>query len=166
MHRLLLALLALSLAAPAAAQTNPPAVERATHALGALWRPLEGPISEASITTTCAGAVEEMNAVAAALPADLSPANLARVRPEHGLLIVPADAAGFAYFFPPASLSWFSPGLGAVTVLDEAQGLIGAQDAEGHTFVLQLGHAGQRAVLRVRPPQGALATYVGCAQAS
>jgi hypothetical protein len=53
--------------------------------------------------------------------------------------------------------------MGAIAVLDEAQGLIGVRDAGGRDIGFQLGRAGQRAVLRIRPPQGALITFVGCA---
>ncbi len=163
MVRLLIALLTLGAAWPAAAETNVVA-QRAAEALGGIWRPVSGPISAAAITSACAGAREEMNGIEAALPRDLTPANLAELRPERGLLIVPADEAGFVYFFPPAGISWFASGLGIMTVLDEAQGLIGVQDALGRNVGLQLGHAGQHAVLRVRPPEGPLLTFVGCAQ--
>ena len=51
----------------------------------------------------------------------------------------------------------------AIAVLDEAQGLIGIRDAGGRDIAFQLGRAGERPVLRIRPPEGTLLTFVGCA---
>lgn len=158
-----LLILACLLAAPAAAQDNAQ-VARAAHALAANWRPVAGALTEASIRTACTGALEEIAAVDAAMPPVLNAQSLARVRSLHGLLIIPAgEDPAVAYFIPPADLTWFTSGLGAIAVLDEAQGLIGVRDAGGHDIALQLGRAGQRAVLRIRPPQGTLLTFVGCA---
>ncbi len=156
-------LLACLVTAPAAAQGNAQ-VARAARALAANWRPVAGTLSEASIRTACAGAVEEIAAVDAAMPPILNAASMARVRALHGLLIIPAgDDPAVAYFIPPPELTWFTSGLGAIAVLDEAHGLIGVRDAGGQDIALQLGHAGERAVLRIRPPEGALLTFVGCA---
>jgi hypothetical protein len=161
--RVLLCALALLFAAPAAAQDNA-AVARASAALAANWRPVTGALSEASIRTACTGAVEEIAAVDAAMPPVLTAQSLARVRSLRGLLIIPAgDDPAVAYFIPPASLDWFTSGLGAIAVLDEAQGIIGVRDAAGRNIGFQLGRAGQRPVLRIRPPEGAVLTFVGCA---
>jgi hypothetical protein len=151
-------------AVPAMAQTDTAQAQRASHALSAIWRPVTGPLTEASIRDACAGAAEEIATVEAAIPNILTPQSTARVRAPRGLLIIPTrDDPAWAFFIPPAELSWFTSGLGAIAVLDEAQGIIGVRDAGGHNIGLQLGRAGQRAVLRIRPPEGALLTYVGCA---
>lgn len=161
--RALLAALALCFAAPAAAQTAPD-IGRAARALAANWRPVSGALTEAAIREACTGAVEEIAAVEAALPRELTPQSMARVRAPRGLLIIPTgDDPAWAFFIPPAELSWFTSGMGAIAVLDEGQGLIGVRDAGGHDIGFQLGRAGQRAVLRIRPPQGAPLTFVGCA---
>ena len=161
--RFLLIALACLIAAPAAAQT-PADVARASGALSAVWRPVTGNLTEASIRDACAGAVEEIAAVEAAMPRTLTPESMARVRALHGLLVIPSgDDPAWAFFIPPRELDWFTSGMGAIAVLDEAQGLIGVRDAGGRDIALQLGRAGQRAVLRIRPPEGALLTYVGCA---
>lgn len=165
MRTLLLALtLGLCVAAPAAAQTDSTQVARASRALSAIWRPVTGPLTEASIRDACEGAVEEIAAVEAAMPNVLTPQSTARVRAQRGLLIIPSgDDPSLAFFIPPAELSWFTSGLGAIAVLDEARGFIGVREAGGRDIGLQLGRAGQRAVLRIRPPEGALLTFVGCA---
>ncbi|HYD88470.1 MAG TPA: hypothetical protein VEA80_13420 [Vitreimonas sp.] len=165
--RFLLFALACLFAAPAAAQSNAE-LQRASAALSAIWRPITGPLTTAAVETACAGAVQEMAAVEAALPPVLTPDSLARVRALRGFLIVPAgDDPAWAYFFPPPDLAWFRSGIGALTVLDQAQGLIGVRDASGQNIALQLGRAGEHAVLRVRPPQGgAPLAFVGCAASS
>lgn len=163
MRSALIALACLVVATPAAAQGSSD-VGRASQALSAIWRPLDGSLTEASIRDACAGAVEEIAAVEAAMPPVLTPASMARLRALHGLLIIPTgDDPAWAFFIPPAELPWFTSGLGAIAVLDEAQGLIGVRDAGGRDIAFQLGRAGQHAVLRIRPPEGELLTYVGCA---
>ena len=160
---LVLALVCL-VAAPAAAQTDNAQVARASRSLAAIWRPVATPLTEASIREACAGAVEEIAAVEAAMPSDLTPTSMAGVRAPHGLLVIPSgDDPAWAFFIPPAELSWFTSGLGAITVLDEAQGMIGVRDAGRRDITFQIGRAGQRAVLRIRPPQGTMLTFVGCA---
>jgi len=162
--RIVLFVLACLIAAPAAAQTDNGQIARASHALAANWRPVTGTLSEASIRSACAGAVEEIATVDAALPAVLNADTMARVRAPHGLLIIPAgDDPAYAFFIPPADMSWFTSGMGAIAVLNEAQGQMSVRDAGGRTIALQLGRAGGHAVLRVSPPQGALLTFVGCA---
>jgi hypothetical protein len=79
-------------AAPALAQRAGPAsdVARASQALSALWRPL--PVLEASaLESACQGALEEIEAVEAALPPVLTQDSLARVRTLRGLLIIPTE---------------------------------------------------------------------------
>ena len=162
--RLVLFALACLVAAPAAAQTNNAQIARASHALAANWRPVTGALTEASVRTACAGAVEEIASVDAALPRVLNADTMARVRAPHGLLIIPTgDDPTYAFFIPPAAMSWFTSGLGAIAVLNEAQGRMSVRDAGGRTIALQLGRAGGHAVLLVSPPQGTLMTFVGCA---
>jgi len=164
--RTLIFALACLVAAPAAAQDTAD-VARASNALSAIWRPVSGPLTVASIETACTGAVEEMAAIEAALPPVLTPQSLARVRALRGFLILPSDDdPAWLYFFPSRDLAWFRSGIGAVAVLDEAQGLLGVRDASGQDIALQLGRAGEHAVLRVRSPDGAPITFVGCAPSS
>src|SRR5262245_52851745 len=93
--------LACLFAAPAMAQTDNAQVQRASHALSAIWRPVTGPLTEASIRDACAGAVEEIAAVEAAIPNVLTPQSTARVRAPHGLLIIPtSDDPAWAFFIP------------------------------------------------------------------
>lgn len=163
MRVFLFALACLLAAAPASAENNEQAA-RASRALAANWRPVTGALTEASIRDACAGAVQEIAAVEAAMPRDLTPESLASVRSLHGLLVIPSgDDPALAFFIPPAELGWFTSGLGAIAVLDEAQGLLGVRDAGGRDIALQLGRAGTRPVLRIRPPEGAMLTFVGCA---
>lgn len=163
--RFFLIALAFLAATPAVAQEDAQ-VRRASSALAAIWRPITGPVSPASIQTACAGAVEEMALIEAALPPVLDPESLARVRALRGLLIIPSgDDPAWSYFFPAADMAWFHSGIGAIAVLDESQGLIGVRDSGGQDVAFQLGRAGEHPVLRIRPPQGgALLTFVGCAR--
>jgi len=161
MLRPLLIMLALLAPLPAAAQSSPaPDVARATRALSAMWRPLA---DAASVEAACAGAVEEIAAVEAALPPVVTQQSLARVRALHGLLVVPTDDPQAAYFFPDATMPWFAAGLGAVAVIDEAQGFVGVRDAAGRDIAFQLGRGGQHPLLRIRNPEGQVLNFVGCA---
>jgi len=165
--RTLIFALACLVAVPAAAQDTPD-VARASNALSAIWRPVTGPLTVVSIQAACSGAVQEMAAIEAALPPVLTPESLARVRALRGFLILPSgDDPAWLYFFPSRDLAWFRSGIGAVAVLDEAQGLLGVRDASGQDIALQLGRAGDHAVLRLRqPPDGPMLTFVGCAPSS
>jgi hypothetical protein len=163
MLRSLLVALFLLAPLPAAAQTATSDVARATHALSAMWRPMAG---AASVDAACAGAIEEIEAVEAALPPVLTQQSLARVRALRGLLVVPTDDPQVAYFFPDASMPWFTSGLGAVAVLDEAEGFVGVRDAGGRDIALQLGRGGEHALLRIRNPDGQVLNFVGCAPTS
>ena len=162
--RALLFALAVALAAPAAAQQNGD-VATASQRLAAIWRPVNGALTEASMRDACAGAVEELAAVEASMPPVLTPESMARVRSLHGLLIIPSsDDPAWMFFIPPRDLDWFTSGMGAIAPIDDPQsGLIGVRDAGGRDIALQLGRAGQRGVLRVRAPEGSLLTFVGCA---
>jgi hypothetical protein len=164
MLRLLLFTVVCFALAPAMAQTAPAAPEatRAVRALSALWRPVAA-TDGASIEAACAGALEEIEAVEAALPPVLTPESLARVRTLHGLLVVPTDDPQVAYFFPDVSMPWFTSGLGAVGVISETDGFVGVRDAAGADFALQLGRAGRQAMLRLRAPDGQILNFVGCA---
>lgn len=158
-------ILACLLICPAMAQSPAPAdpqTVRASTALSALWRPITALRAEL-IATACSGAAEEVEAVEAALPPVLTPASLAMVRTLRGLLIIPTEDATASYFFPDASLPWFASGLGTIGVIDEAEGFIGVRDAEGHEFALQLGRAGNHAVLRLRNPENRILIFVACA---
>ena len=89
MLRPLLALAVLLLPLPAAAQSaTAPDVARAARALSAMWRPMTG---ATSVEQACSGAIEEIEAVEAALPPVVTQSSLARVRALRGLLIVPTD---------------------------------------------------------------------------
>lgn len=150
---------------PAAAQTPAatPEIARATTAIGAMWRPVEGALSADSLRTACAGAEQEMQALDAAMPSELTDETASRVRGIRGLHIVPiADTPGAAYFFPPISMTWFSSGLGGFSVINEAEGFIGVRDSENHEFAFQVGRAGTHPMLRIRRPTGEIVTLAGC----
>ena len=165
MLRPLLALVVLMLPLTAAAQTAPtqPDVAQATRALSAMWRPMTG---AASVEAACAGALEEIEAVEAALPPVLTQQSLARVRALRGLLIVPTDDPQVAYFFPDRSMAWFTSGMGAIPLTNEAEGFVGVRDAAGRDIALQLGRGGEHALLRIRNPEGQVLNFVGCAPTS
>jgi hypothetical protein len=166
MRLLFVVLMGLACVPAAAAQdaAGSPELARATRALAAIWRPVSGGLTGPAIDAACAGALEEMAAVEAALPPVLTPESLSRVRALRGLLIVPAEgAAGQAYFFPPRDLLWLSSGLGAISVVNETEGYLALRDAAGRDFAVQLGRAGRTAVLRIRPPEGEILSFVGCA---
>lgn len=165
--RLSMAVAALALfALPAAAQrpAASPELTRAAGAIGAVWCPVDGALTARSIAAACAGAEQEMRALDAAMPAELDARSAARVRGIRALHVVPlADTPGAAYFFPPLAMTWFTPGLGAYSVISEADGFIGVRDAGGQELAFQIGRAGDRPVLRIRQPDGALLTLAGCA---
>ncbi len=161
MLRSVLIALALLAPMPAAAQAASAAeATRAARALSAMWRPIA---DAASVDAACAGALEEIEAVEAALPPVLTQASLARVRALRGLLIVPTDDPQAAYFFPDPTMDWFASGMGAIGVISEAEGFIGVRDAGGRDIALQLGRGGEHALLRVRDPEGRILNFVGCA---
>jgi hypothetical protein len=164
MRRALIALFCLA-AWPAAAQTPAasPELTRASNALGAMWRPVEGAITGPSIQAACAGAEQEMRALDAAIPAELDDQSAGRVRGLRGLHIIPiADTPGAAYFFPPLNMTWFNPGLGGYSVISEAEGFIGVRDAAGQEFAFQIGRAGTHPMLRIRRTSGEILTLAGC----
>lgn len=162
MIRCLALALALHSAAPAAAQ--PGDIAGAMHRLAAIWRPIAAGANQEAVRAACAGAIEELAAVDAELPAELSPQNLARLRPPSGLIVIPlGDEPTGAYFFPPAALPWFASGLGAVSVVDEAHGRLSVRDAAGAEIGLQLGALGSTPALRVSSAEGEARTFVGCA---
>lgn len=164
MKRILAALLCLA-AWPAFAQTPTatPELTRASNALGAMWRPVEGPLTGDSIRAACAGAEQEMRALDAAMPSELTDESAARVRGLRGLHIIPiARTPGAAYFFPPLNMPWFNSGVGGFSVIDEANGLIGVRDAGGQELGFQRGLAGTQPMLRIRRPSGEIVTLAGC----
>jgi hypothetical protein len=165
MNRAVIVALYIVAAGPAAAQTAPstPELTRASNAIGALWRPLEGPITAESISAACAGASEELRALDAAMPAELTSESAARVRGLRGLHVIPiAGRPGAAYFFPPLGMTWFTPGLGAFSVINEAEGFIGIRDASGQELAFQVGRAGTHPMLRIRKPDQSVITLAGC----
>lgn len=162
-------LLGLGAASPALAQSQPSEATRAARALTAIWRPIAAAdmATPSAVVTACRGALEEVDAVEAALPTVIDPVSLAQVRALRGLLIVPAgEDPSVAYFFPNRDLAWFTSGLGAITVLSPNEGLIGVRDAGGHDIAFQLGHMGGKPMLRIRDPGGAILDFVGCASTS
>jgi hypothetical protein len=164
--RALLAALVCLAALPASAQTPSvtPELARATEAIGALWRPIEGEISADSVRAACTGAPQELEALDAAIPAELTPETAARVRGLRGLHVIPvAGRPGAAYFFPPLGMTWFTPGLGGFSVINEAEGFIGIRDAAGQELAFQIGRAGGRPMLRIRKPDDDILNLVGCA---
>lgn len=164
MKRPLIALLCL-VAWPSAAQTPAatPELNRATNAIGAMWRPIDGPLTGESIRTACSGAEEEMRALDAAMPAELNDESAARVRGLRGLHVIPiAHTPGAAYFFPPLDMTWFSSGLGGFSVINEAEGFIGVRDARDQELAFQIGRAGGHPMLRIRRPTGEIVTLAGC----
>ncbi|MCX7358689.1 MAG: hypothetical protein NT015_11210 [Alphaproteobacteria bacterium] len=164
MRRVLIALVCL-FALPAAAQTPAasPELTRATNALGAIWRPIDGPITTETLRAACAGAEQEMQALDAAMPPELNEESAARVRGLRGLHIIPiAQTPGAAYFFPPLNMPWFHSGLGGFSVIDEANGLIGVRDSGDQDLGFQIGRAGTHPMLRVRRPTGEIVTFAGC----
>ena len=163
--RALLFVLACMAVTPAVAQTTTPEVARASTALAAIWRPVTGTITGASLTAACQGAREEMEAIESALPAVLTPDSLARVRSFHSLIIVPTqENPAVAFFFPSGEMNWFTPGLGSINVISEPEGFLAVRDAENHDIAIQIGHAGDHAMIRVRPPgTSTFTTFVGCA---
>jgi hypothetical protein len=152
-------------ACPAAAQTPAatPELTRASQAIGALWRPVQGQLSAESLRTACTGAEQEMRALDAAMPDRLDEASAARMRGLRGLHVVTiANVPGAAYFFPPLGMDWFTSGLGGYSVISEAEGFIGVRDAGDHEFAFQVGRAGNHPVLRIRKPDGDMLTLAGC----
>lgn len=163
--RLVLCLLVVAAFSLTAAQAQTEAgseIARASRAVSYLWRPVPALHADA-VNAACGGAEQEIEAVEAALPPVLTPESLARVRTLHGLLIIPTDEPANPYFFPDRSLTWFASGLGAVQVINEAEGFIGVQDASGQQLAFQLGAAGGKPILRIRDPQGTILNFVGCA---
>lgn len=165
MRTLTIALLSLLTAASALALAQAPEPGRAAQALGANWRPIDpaGLGSPEALQSACAGAIEEIAAVEAMLPATLDAPGLARVRSPQGLVIVASDRADAVYLFAPAAMRWLGSGLATLAVLDEAQGRLALRDAGGTSFSVQIGRVGGRAVMRVQPPDGGLLTLAGCA---
>lgn len=167
MKRLLAALLVLAAAAPAVAQTRiaSPDETRASQALAAMWRPLPTMTAEA-VTAACRGAAAEIDAVDAALPAELTPESLTRVHALRGILVIPTEDPNISYFFPDRSLTWFASGPGAVAMISESDGFIGVRDAAGTDIPIEYGQAGGHPVIRVQQPNGPIHTFVGCAPTS
>jgi hypothetical protein len=106
-----------------------------------------------------------MEAVDSALPAELTTESLARVRTFHSLMVVPTNEnPGMAFFFAGPDMAWFTSGLGAISVVSEPEGFLAVRDAGSHDIALQLGHAGDSRMLRVRAPgTSTFTTFVGCA---
>lgn len=160
--------LALATAQPAAAQTPAPESDLALVArlLGAIWRPLPATGPGAPRTTfesACGEAVEEMDALNAQLPADVTPEATRAVRAPRGFVIVNAAEPGEAFLFPNAELTAIASGPARFVITDRAQGRIDLTDAAGHVTQLQLGVAGGKALMRILRVGAPPLTYVGCA---
>jgi hypothetical protein len=157
------------LTAQASAQTPaPPTLAQSELAhvarlIGAIWRPLPENANQASLTAACAGAIEEMNAVNAQLPEDVTPEATRAVRAERGLVIVNAAAPGEAYLFPNPELAGVASGPARFVVIDSAQGRVDLTDSAGRIFRLQLGIAGGKAMMRILRGEAPPLAYVGCA---
>lgn len=160
-----LAFAAAMLAASAAAAQTSPELQRASQAVAAIWRPFDpAAVSPETFDAQCQGWSEEMAAVEAAIPEELTSVALAQVRASRGLIIVPAaDDPAAVFVFPAADMTWFASGLGRISVLEEAQGYVGLQDALGQSYTLQLGRQARRPVMRLRQPGGEVISFVGCA---
>ena len=165
MRRLVFAL-ALACAPPAAAQAPAEDIARVSRLLAANWRPL-GPDAasapRAAFAAACAGAVEEMETLDAALPAELTPEALAPIRPPTGFIIVATDQPERIFLFPNPALNWIASGEAVITAADAASGIVRLRDAAEREAELQLGISGAQAMLRLTAPGGALRLYVGCA---
>ena len=165
MRALVLAILVCFAAPSALAQTQAATAEltRAANALGAIWRPIARPFTGEGVRAACAGAAEEMSALDAAMPNELTAESAARVRGLRGFHIIPlARTPGAAYYFPPLGMNWFSSGLGSFSVISEADGFIGLRDATGLDVAVQVGRAGAHPILMLRPPSGEPVAFVGC----
>lgn len=157
----------------ASAQTPQAADDDLTRAWGVLaadWRPFDIDAADASAAaaSACEGALEEMQALDAAMPEDLSAAALSQIRAPHGLIIIPSDTDPHrAYIFPTADLSFMTSGPAAVAVTDAEDAVVSLTDASGRETQLQLGSVETLPVMRLQPPAAARPLYfVGCASTS
>jgi hypothetical protein len=155
MRALIIALL-LAFTTAASAQNNPVA------GLTANWRQVDA-FTTVGFDAACTGAQAELDALDAALPRVLTPESLQRVRTLRGLVIISADdVPGGVYVFAPPALEWIASGLATVRTLDEREGFLRLTDAAGVDIALQRGAAGGRPVLRLRGPDNAILSFVGC----
>lgn len=134
--------------------------------LGALWRPL--PASPAGVAddvfaSACAGALEELEVLAAQFPEDLTPEAVRGLRATQGLALSPGAEPGQIFVFPSPTMRSVAGGLGRFAIFDAAQGRIDLTDAAGATLRLQLGQAGGRSVLRILREGEQPQAFVGCA---
>lgn len=168
MRQFALAAMVFALALPAAAQTPAPQEQQlatAAHELAALWRPVAGRLTEASLRGACEGALEEMTALDAQLPEHMTVAALAAIRSQQGLVMVPTDENPTVLFvFPSDDLRGVASGLASFRLDPAGQGRVVLRDALGHDTGIQLGQAGGHTLMRINPRQsGDIQTYVGCA---
>ena len=156
--------LALALAIPATAQPNAAAdISQASRQLAANWRPFAGPATVATFRAACQGAPQELATLDGSLPSNLNGASLGLVRAPQGFIIVPtSDDPASAFLFPNAQLVFITPGLATIQIVDAAQGRVNLRDAAGVVTQLQLGHAGQHAVMRILRQGMDPLTFVGC----
>lgn len=155
-----------ALAQDASAETD---LARAARMLAASWRPIPGLATaglETAIAEACEGAPEELSALDAALPDNLSAPALQAVRAQRGLVVVATEDPGAAYLFPGPDLPGVASGLAAMRLVDAAAGRVSLTDAAGREIQLQLGVAGGRAMMRVLSGDGAPQVYVGCVATS
>ncbi len=171
MRTLLLALaLALGCALPASPQTAVTPERQlalAARQLAAIWRPLApGAMTGATLAAACQGAIEEMAALDLRLPDPMTAEALRDIRAEQGVVFVPTDEnPTFLFVFPDDTLlRGVASGLGAFTLDPSGAGRLILRDAAGHDSNLELGAAGRRALLRIRPRGSSdVQLYVACA---
>jgi hypothetical protein len=169
MRQILFALV-LATASPTAAQSAPPAASDEAalvqHRLSAIWRAL--PVNPSGspdqiFAAACDGAVAELDELAAAFPADLTPDAVRGLMTTRGLVIVPGAENGQIFLFPNPTLSGMVGGLGSFTLVNRAEGRVDLHDAAGAPIPVQLGAAGGKAMLRLLRPNADPLTFVGCA---
>jgi len=163
----ILAALALAGSEPARAQQDdnsaPTQIARAAHTLAAIWRPITT-TTQAALTAACAGATDDLNALEAAIPQQLSNTTLATVRVAHGLVFVPTDENPAEVFvFPDPSMAWLASGVAVIRSADEETGEVALEDANGQAVHLLLGHVAGQLLMRLATPGGQDITYAGCA---
>ena len=131
----------------------------AAHQLAAIWRPVPpGAMTTATLEGACQRAADEMAALERRLPDLMTVEALLDIRAEQGLVFVPTDEnPALLFVFPNDELlRGIASGLGAFSLDPSGPGRIILRDAAGHDSNLELGHAGGRALLRVRPRESHL----------
>lgn len=134
--------------------------------LSAIWRPLpSNPAggAESVFAAACEGADRELDQLAAALPAEPTPAAVAGMRSTRGLVLIPGAELGQMFVFPSPELDFVTGGLGGFAAGDAAQGLVALRDGAQETITVRLGRMGGRSVLRIERDDRPAQDFVGCA---